>query len=149
MGMNFLAYLLTIASGAANPVQSGANAELNKQLGSPVWAGIFVYASGLLGLLLLQAVFQQAAPAGDRVQAVKAWAWLGGLVSIASTLAGLTLAQRLGSGVFTGLSVTASLVTSVVLDQLGWLGFRQHTASPARLVGCGLMVAGVWMVARF
>jgi hypothetical protein len=30
---------------------------------------------------------------------VKSWAWLGGLASIVSTVVGLTLAQKLGSGV--------------------------------------------------
>ena len=147
--MSLLALLIAILSGAANPLQSGANAELNKQLASPLWAGIVVYATGLLGLLLAQLVLRQAFPTSDRLLSVRSWAWLGGLISIASTLAGLTLAQRLGSAVFTGVSVTASLLTSVLLDHLGWLGFRQHSASPARLAGCALMVAGLWMVTRF
>jgi transporter family-2 protein len=147
--MNPFAYLIAIASGAANPLQSGANAELNKQIVSPLWAGIFVYASGLAGLLLAQAILRHALPTTGRLATVKAWAWLGGLTSIASTLAGITLAQKLGSGVFTGLTVTSSILTSVLLDHLGWIGFRQHSASPARLAGCALMVAGLWMVARF
>ena len=147
--MTFFAFLIAIASGAANPLQSGANAELNKQIASPVWAGIFVYASGLFGLLLVQLILRHALPASDRLVTVRAWAWMGGLVSIASTLAGLTLAQKLGSGVFTGLTVTTAIATSVLLDHFGWVGFRQHTASPARLAGCALMVAGLWMVARF
>ena len=59
-------YLFAVASGAVNPFESGANAELNKQISSPLWAGIFVYASGLLGLLLIYSsyfvtVFQQLA----------------------------------------------------------------------------------------
>lgn len=147
--MNLLAYLISIASGAVNPFQSGANAELNKQIASPLWAGIFVYASGLLGLLLVQLVLRHTLPPTERLHVVKAWAWLGGFASIVSTLVGLTFAQKLGSGVFTGLSVTASIVTSVALDHLGWVGFRQHTASPARLAGCALMVIGLWMVAKF
>jgi transporter family-2 protein len=73
----------------------------------------------------------------------------GGLISIASTMAGLTLAQKFGSGLFTGLSITAAVVTSVVLDQFGLIGFRQHSTSPGRMLGCGLMIAGVWLVARF
>ena len=147
--MSFLAYLIAIASGAANPFQSGANAQLNKQLGSPLWAGLFVYASGFLGLLLAQIVLQQGFPGHERLVSVRSWAWLGGLISIASTLAGLTLAQKLGSGVFTGLTVTASIATSVLLDHFGWIGFRQHTASPARLAGCVLMIAGLWIVTRY
>ena len=147
--MSLLITLLALLSGAANPVQAGANAQLNKQLASPLWAGVFVYVTGLLGLLLAQFVLRQAFPTHDRLVSVQSWAWLGGLISIASTMAGLTLAQRLGSGVFTGLTLTASLAASILLDHLGWIGFRQHTASPARLAGCALMIAGVWIVAKF
>ena len=147
--MSLFAYLIALLSGAANPIQSGANAELNKQLASPIWAGLFVYATGLLGLVLAQLVLRHAFPAHDRILGVKPWAWFGGLISIASTMAGLILAQRLGSGVFTGLTVTASLATSILLDHYGWIGFRQHTASPARLAGCALMIVGVWLVSRF
>lgn len=147
--MIWLTILVAIAAGAANPFQSGTNAQLNKQLGSPFWTAIVVYTTGLLGLLLVQAVMRQAIPDTARVPTVSPWAWLGGLISIAPTMAGLVLAQRMGSGLFTGLSVTAALVTSVLLDQLGVVGFRQHSASPGRLIGCALMVAGLWLVARF
>ena len=77
------------------------------------------------------------------------WAWLGGLVSVVSTIIALTVAQKLGSGVFTGVSVTASLITSVLLDHFGLIGFRQHSASPARVAGCALLIAGLWLIARF
>ena len=147
--MTLVFVLIALAAGAANPFQSGTNAQLNKQLSQPVWAGIWVYATGLLGILLVQLV-SAATGAGmrGRISAVKPWAWLGGLISIASTMAGLMLAQRMGSGLFTGLTLTASLVTSVVLDQFGLIGFAQKSASPMRMVGCGLMIAGAWMISR-
>ena len=147
--MPWVLFLLAAAAGAANPFQSGTNAQLNRQRASPVWAGIIVYVSGLLGLFLVQLLLREPFPSAARFAQVNGWAWLGGLVSIISTIAGLTLAQKLGSGVFTGLSITAAIVVSVLLDQFGWIGFRQHAASPARIAGCGLMIAGVWLVARF
>jgi transporter family-2 protein len=70
------------------------------------------------------------------------------VISIGPTLAGLIFAQKLGSGVFTSLSITASVVVSVLLDQFGAVGFKQHAASPGRLAGCALLVAGVWLVSR-
>ena len=152
--MSWIAILAALLAGAANPFQSGTNAELNKQLGQPVLAGLWVYLSGFLGMLLLAGITRRFngpffGRAGAFAAHVPWWAWLGGLVSIASTLAGTVYAQRLGSGVFTGLSLTASLVTSVLLDQFGAIGFRQHASSPLRLLGCGLLVAGVWLVSRF
>ena len=146
--MPWVLFLLALAAGAANPLQSGSNAQLNRQLVSPVWAGIIVYASGLFGLLIVQLFLRQPFPAAVRFSRVDGWAWIGGPVSIASTMAGLTLAQKLGSGLFTGLSITAAIAVSVILDQFGWLGFRPHTASPGRLIGCGLMILGTWLVTR-
>ena len=147
--MAWLSFVVALLAGAANPFQSGTNAQLNKQLGAPLWATVVVYVTGLLGVLTVTLIARERLPAAGQVMGVSWWAWLGGLISIASTMAGLMLAQKLGSGVFTGLSLTASLVMSVTLDHMGWIGFKQHTASPARLAGCALMVAGVWMVSRF
>jgi transporter family-2 protein len=146
--MTLLLLLIAIAAGLANPFQSGTNAELNKQLASPLWAGIVVYGSGLIGLLLLQLLFRVPTLSQVRLSSIPSWAWLGGLISIVPTLAGLSLAQRMGAGIFTGLSVTAALACSVALDHFALVGFRQHPASPARIAGCCLMIAGLWIVAR-
>lgn len=146
--MNWLSYIYAIAAGSANPVQAGANAELKKCLGQPVWAGIAVYITGLAGMLVIQLLVREAWPSGKLAHTAW-WAWTGGLISIASTVAGLTLAQRMGSGTFTGLSVTASLVTSVLLDNFGLVGFKEHHASLLRLLGCAFMIGGLWLVAKF
>ena len=146
--MAWIIFLIALAAGAANPFQGATNAELNKQLHQPLWAAIVVYASGLTGLLIAQ-LFVRAPLPTSQAGGVHWWAWIGGLISLVSTIVGLTLTQKLGSGLFTGLSLTAGLVTSVLLDQFGLVGLRQHTASPLRLVGCGLLIAGVWLVARF
>jgi transporter family-2 protein len=146
--MTFFAILIAVLAGGANPFQSGTNAQLNKQLGQPLWAAVIVYVTGLAGVLVCELLFRQRIPAGPRIASVPTWAWMGGLISILPTIAGLTLAQRLGAGVFTGLSITASLVTSVLLDHYGLVGFRQHAASPLRIAGCAVMVAGLWMITR-
>ena len=104
--MLWIAVVIAIAAGVANPFQSGTNAELNKQMGHPALAGVWVYLSGLVGLLVIAAAMRQFAPAqlgraGAAAGQVPWWAWLGGLISIGSTMAGLLFAQRLGSGVFT------------------------------------------------
>ena len=142
-------YIAAIAAGAANPVQAGTNAELRKTLHEAILPAVAVYLSGLVGVLLVQLFVREGWPSAERLAGTPWWAWLGGVISIASTLAGITLAQRMGSGVFTGLSVTASLVSSVLLDHFGWIGFKAHPVSLPRILGCGLMVAGLWLVSRF
>jgi hypothetical protein len=62
--VNSLSYLFALAAGAANPVQAGANAQLNKSLASPLWACLRVYASGLIGVLAIRS-FAKDGPASD------------------------------------------------------------------------------------
>jgi bacterial/archaeal transporter family-2 protein len=147
--MILLQVLIAIVTGAANPFQSGTNAELNKELGQPIWAALVVYATGLIGMALIMVAMREHVPAMDKVATVRWWAWAGGLISIGPTLAGLLLAHKMGSGIFTGMSVTAAIVTSVLLDHFGVIGFERHPASFVRVAGCVLMIAGVWMVSRF
>jgi transporter family-2 protein len=147
--VNWLVYLAAIAAGAANPAQSGTNAELRKQLGQTVLPTIAVYVTGLAGMLLIQLFVREAWPAADKLAKTPWWAWMGGLLSIVSTVAGVTLAQRMGSGVFTTLSVTAAIISSVVIDNFGWIGFKEHPASIPRVLGCALMIGGLWLVAKF
>jgi transporter family-2 protein len=64
-------------------------------------------------------------------------------------MAGAAFAQRMGSGVFTGISVTSAVIMSVVLDNFGWMGFKVHPASWPRIAGCALMIVGLWMTAEF
>jgi bacterial/archaeal transporter family-2 protein len=147
--VNILSYLFAFAAGAANPMQAGANAELNKGLASPLWSAMWIYVSGLAGILLFQLIIRQAWP-GQKLAAggLPWWAWAGGVLSIASTMAGLTLAQKMGSGTFTGVSLTASLLTSIILDQFGMIGFKPHPLSTMRAAGAAFLIAGVWMIAR-
>lgn len=146
--MGILGYLFAIAAGAANPAQAGANAELNKDLSAPIWTAAIVYVTGLLGVLLIQGFVREAWP-GSRLAAAPWWAWCGGAISIGSTVAGLTLSHRMGSGTFTGLTITASVVTSILLDQFGLFGFKPHPAHVARIAGAGLMIGGLWLVAKY
>lgn len=146
--MGFWLFLAALVGGIANPFQSGTNAQLNKQLGQSLWATVCVYAMGLLLLLGIQLFVRQPVPL-DKAAGVAWWAWLGAPVSLVSTFIALTIAQKMGSGLFTGATVTASLLTSVVLDHFGLIGFKEHPASPLRMVGCAVMVVGLWMIAKF
>ena len=130
-------------------MQAGANAQLAKSLQQPIWATICIYLSGLIGMMLALAVFRPPFPSAGALTQPPWWAWLGGLLSLGSTLAGLTFAQKMGSGVFTGLTITAGIATSIAFDHFGLIGFKVHPATPMRLLGGALMVVGLWLVSKF
>ena len=88
-------------------------------------------------------------PGTDRLAQVPWWAWLGGLMSAGLTAAQLYLSKKIGAAAFLGLIVTAGVVTSILLDHFGLVGFKVHPASLWRILGGALMIGGVGLVARF
>jgi transporter family-2 protein len=45
--------------------------------------------------------------------------------------------------------VFGQTLASVLVDQFGWVGFKEHHASPGRLAGVVLVAAGVVLVRAF
>lgn len=146
--MGWLLYLFVVAAGSFSAVQAGANAQLRKSLDQPLLAALWVYGSALIALLIALP-FARLAGFALKAAEVPWWAWLGGLLSIMSTMAGLMLAEKMGSTFFTATTVTCSLVCAVLLDHFGWVGFEVHRANPWRLVGCALLLAGLFLVSKF
>lgn len=147
--MNWILYFFAAAAGSLNSVQAGANSQLRKSLNAPLAAGLSVYLTGLIGLSIVALILGWPHLESAKLQATPWWAWMGGVLSIASTMAGVLLAQKMGSVAFTGITVTCSLTCSVLLDHFGWVGFQTHHANPWRLLGCALMVMGLILVSKF
>ena len=61
----------------------------------------------------------------------------------------LTLTQKVRAGVFVAGTVTASVVTSVLIDHFGALGVDPHPTTLWRIVGVVLMLGGVVLVGKF
>ena len=79
---------------------------------------------------------------------VPAWAWLAGACGALVLVCQPIAAPVLGAATYIGLFVSASVVASILLDHFGGLGFAQHAAGIWRVVGAGLMIVGVTLVAR-
>lgn len=143
-------YGFVLLAGIANAVQAGQNSALYKGLNGSLTAGIVV-ATGTaicfvtVGLLTGKLVWPTAAQA----MAMPWWVWFGGILGGCIVLAQLTVAQKIGAAPFLGLLVTAGVVTSILLDNFGWVGFERHPATLWRILGGCLMVAGVALVSMF
>ena len=143
-------YGFALLAGVANALQAGTNATLSKTLAQPFAAGIVVALVGAVTLLGLGLVLGRfALPSLSDIRAVPPWAWLGGMIGALLILTQLFVAHRIGAAPYLGLLVTAGVVTSILLDHFGWIGFTQHPASLWRILGGLLMVVGIALVAMF
>ena len=147
--MGWLSFLFVVAAGCFSAIEVGANAQLRKSLDQPLLATVCVYGTALIVLLVSVLFTGLAGFAPSKVAQVPWWAWSGGLLSITATMAGAMLGKKMGSMFFTATTVTCSLICAVLLDHLGWFGFEVHHANPWRLVGCGLLLAGLFLVSKF
>ena len=147
--MNWLSYMFVVAAGSFSAVQAGANAQLRKSLDQPLMAALCVYGTSLIALLVAVPFTSFTGFAPSKAAQVPWWAWLGGLLSIMSTMAGLMLVRKMGSTFFTATTVTCSLVCAVLLDHFGWVGFEVHRVNPWRIAGCILLLGGLFLVSKF
>jgi bacterial/archaeal transporter family-2 protein len=63
-------------------------------------------------------------------------------------LAAVVLAPKLGAGTLVAAVVAGQMITSLLLDHYGLIGFPIHSLSPLRLMGAALVIAGVVLIQR-
>jgi transporter family-2 protein len=77
------------------------------------------------------------------------WAPLGGLIGSFAVIAGLLFVGKVGAGTFGGLTITANILMSLLIDKYGWFGMNVHELSAGRIGGAVLMVAGIALISKF
>lgn len=144
-------YLLAVVAGVLNTLQSGSNATLHQKLESgPVVPALVVYLTGMLAVLAASPFIGRPAEGVlGRAGGVPWWGWIGGAMGAFYVVVTLTQAKAMGAGAFTAVTLTAAVVTSLLLDHYGLMGFEARPLTLLRVLGGVLMVAGVGLVARF
>jgi transporter family-2 protein len=144
---SLLLLLFAVVAGSFLPLQAGVNAKLAHFVGGPVRASMVSFVVGAVALFLVVLLFYRSS--GNRAGDAPWWAWAGGLLGAFYVTATVVVPVRLGAAAFFGILVAAQLLTSVLIDQFGWLNFPQHQASPLRLLGVGLLISGALLVRLF
>ncbi len=140
--------LLALAAGALLPVQAGINAQLRSALGSPVAAALVSFLVGTAGLAAIALLMRAPLALGRAWAATGPWQWSGGLIGAAYVLAAIVLAPRLGAATLIAAVVAGQMLSSLMLDQYGLVGFPVHPLTLVRLLGAALVIAGVILIQR-
>ena len=138
--------LLAILIGALLPVQAGVNAQLRLTLGHPLTTAFASFLVGTIALGLLLVVARTPLPAPRAAVHTPVWYWVGGLLGAIYICGVIVLAPRLGAATLIASVIAGQMLASIVLDQFGWVGFTQHSATPGRLLGVALVMVGVRLV---
>jgi transporter family-2 protein len=140
---------LAAAAGMMIPFQAGINAQLAQLVHSPIRAAFVSFVVGALALLLLSALVLKPLPAGSRLAGAPWWMWTGGLLGAFYVAGNIVSAPRLGAAALIAAIVAGQSVASLVIDQYGWVGFKEHHLTPGRLIGMAFVLGGVALVRLF
>ncbi len=141
--------LLAFGGGIATAVQVGVNGSLRRLSGQPIWASLVSFFVGTIGLGVCFLLTRQGWPAGAQFAHAPWWIWLGGLLGAFYVAISVISGPRLGSAALIVCVIVGQLLTSIVVDHFGWIGYVPHAASPGRIIGAILLLAGVACVLRF
>jgi len=141
-------YPFIILGGALQSCGAAMNAQLFQSLGNKWLANAVSFALILAFFACVFAIFPHPLPTSEGLAKMPWWAPLGGLVGAVQVYAGLTLVQKVGAGPFVGLTVTAALIMSLLLDHYGWFHMPIHALNIWRIAGALLMVGGIILIAK-
>ncbi len=136
-------FLFAIAAGAVLPIQFGVNAQLASWVDSPLRATLVSFVVGAAVLVVAALLFARGWPAGDKLSAAPWWVWIGGFFGAFYVLGSVVAAPRLGAAAFFAFILAGQAVASLAVDHFGWVGFDENPVTPGRLLGMGLVAAGI------
>ena len=146
--MNVIYLFFAFLIGIAITVQAGVNANLRQALSSPVLAAVVSFGSGLGGAGTDAAGIGRVGTHSGHNQAGKLVEMDGGLMGAVYMITVIVSVQKIGTANLVSLSVAGQLTAAIVLDHYGLLNFAVHPANGWRMLGVGLIVAGVLLVVK-
>jgi transporter family-2 protein len=139
-------YGLALGAGISVATQQVLNASLRTSLGSPAWAGFFSYLVGLLTMIVVLCALGEHLPSWRAMANTPWWAWGGGVLGGIFILLAILLLPSLGAATLIALVVAGQMLATITIDHFGLFGLTPHPASLSRLLGAGLLIAGVILV---
>lgn len=144
-----VAIAVGLFAGCLLGTQPSVNGQLGRSVEHPLQASLISFASGTAILLLLSVVSGTFPPAFTTPpRDLPWWIWFGGAIGVVLVTTSLILVPRVGSLPWFAAVMTGQTVAALILDHYGWLGNPRAHASPLRLLGAGLLIAGVLVIVQ-
>ena len=142
-------YPIILIAGALQAWGPPMNHTLRVSLQNPWLASLVSFLPIVAVLACLIMCLPHPLPSERGLAEMPWWAPLGGLIGAFAVIAGLLFVGTVGAGAFAGLTITANILMSLVIDRYGMFGMAVHDLSPGRIAGAALMVAGIALISKF
>jgi transporter family-2 protein len=140
-------YPIILIGGALQAWGPPMNGALRNALTNPWLASVISFLPVVAFLAVVFVCLPRPLPTIEGVSNMPWWAPLGGLIGAVAVIAGLLFVNKVGAGA--GLTITANILMSLMIDQFGLFGMEVHHLNPWRIIGGALMVGGIALIAIF
>ena len=145
----YLAILVGLLAGCMLGTQPSANGYLGRRVAHPLQAAVISFGSGFAILVAISAAAGQFPPRLTvPIASLPWWAWSGGAIGTVLVTASLIFVPRIGSLSWFAAVITGQICAALILDQWGLMGNPKSAASPLRIAGALLLIAGVLLITR-
>jgi bacterial/archaeal transporter family-2 protein len=141
-------YLLALAAGLGLTAQAGVNTQLRQAIGDPLTASLLSFLVGTVALLIFVLSAGASVPSWSALGQLSWWKWTGGLIGAGYVTMVILVAPRIGAANMVALIVAAQMVSAVLFDHYGLLGFPVHPANLWRIAGSLLIIGGVFLILK-
>jgi bacterial/archaeal transporter family-2 protein len=147
--MRLLFIAFAVIFGALAPTQAGVNMKLRNFVGDPVLAATVSFAVGTLALIAYAYFTKISVPEIGSTLKGPWWMWTGGFMGAFFVASAVVIAPVLGAGTMMCWMIAGQMAASILLDHFGLIGYAVRDASPMRIFGVLLVVAGAVIIEKF
>lgn len=132
-------YLISVLTGFLTAVMITINGRLTGGYGAYT-ASVLIHLVGLCAITLLLTVRRQWKGVSSQVPL---YYYLGGFLGVGTTLFNNLAFGVIGVTAILALGLLGQSITAIVIDQFGLFGMKKQRLNPKKLIGLGLVAAGV------
>ena len=147
--MRYTLMFLTLLVGAIIPIQAVLNTRLGRQIGGPLMGSLMSFTVGIICLFVLNIGLNPSAVLQLKPATVTPWyLWLGGFLGAIFVGYITWVNQQQGVALTFALVVSGQIFASLLIDHYGLLGSAVRTITLEKLLGAGLIIAGLLLIKK-
>jgi bacterial/archaeal transporter family-2 protein len=147
--MKYLLMFLTLIIGALMPIQAILNTRLGRQIGGPLMGSLMSFLVGIIFLFVLNLSLNYSSVVQLKPSSTSPWyIWLGGLLGAIFVGYITWVNQKQGMALTFGLAVSGQILISLLIDHYGLLGSAIRTITLEKIIGAGLIIAGLVLIKK-
>lgn len=140
---NLLILVVMFFVGFLIAFQGAVNSALGRMLDHPLHASFVSFGTGFLALILILTVTRIGFPKWSQLTSVPKITLLGGTCGVVFVTCVLLFVPKVGTAKVAVAAICGQIVFSLLLDHFGILGIPVSPVDAKRVIGVGLVIAGV------